>query len=132
MFWTRVLLINHQNVGKRYSTGQCFKSNPVYDCNSRSISSPSALYTVDYCFLESGLNIEQLYHLCQTTLNKISAWCMTWGFRASPSIYAAVLFSKKRKTVAHKLTLCTSVSLWKRSTSILETSFNETGHTHLT
>jgi len=53
-------------------------------------------------FWESGSNIEQLYHLCQTSLNKIAAWCTKWDFRASPSKSAASLFAKKRKTVAHK------------------------------
>jgi len=38
----------------------------------KSISSPSALYADDCCFWESGSNIEQLYHLCQTSLNKIA------------------------------------------------------------
>jgi len=74
----------------------------------KSISSPSALYADDCCFWESGSNIEQLYHLCQTSLDKIAAWFMKWGFRASPSKSAAVLFTKKRKPVACKLTLCSS------------------------
>jgi len=74
----------------------------------KSISSPSALYADDCCFWESGSNIEQLYHLCQTSLNKIAAWCTKWGFRVSPSKSAAVLFTEKRKTIAHKLTLCSS------------------------
>jgi len=75
--------------------------------------SPSALYADDCCFLESGSNIEQLYHLYQSSLNKIAAWCTSWGFRASPSKSAAVLFTKKRKTVAHKLTFCSSDTFLK-------------------
>ena len=51
----------------------------------KSILSPSALYADDCCFWKIGANIEQLYHLCQTYLNKIAAWCTKWGFRASLS-----------------------------------------------
>jgi len=80
----------------------------------KSISTPSALYAEDCYFWESCSNIKQLYHLCHTSLNKIAPWCRKWGFRASSSKSAAVLFTTKRKAFAHKLTLCSSgISLKK-------------------
>ena len=79
-----------------------------------SISTPSALYAEDCYFWESCSNIEQLYHHCHTSLNKIAAWCTKWGFRASSSKFAVVLFTKKRTTFAHKLTLCSSDILLKK------------------
>jgi len=92
----------------------------------KSISSPSALYADDCCFWENGSNIEQLYHLCQTSWNKIAAWCTKWGFRASPS-KSAVLFTKKRKIVAHKLTLCSSNISLKKEYKYLGVIFQRNG-----
>jgi len=95
-----------------------------YELNDlpKSISSPSALYADDCCFWESGSNNEQLYHLCQTSLNSVAAWCTKWGFSASPSKSAAVFFTKS-KTIAHKLTLCSSAIPLKKEYKYLGVIF---------
>ena len=52
---------------------------------------------------------------------------MKWGFRASPSKSAAVLFTKERKPVAHKLTLCSSDIPLKKEYKYLGVIFKRNG-----
>ena len=52
---------------------------------------------------------------------------MKWGCRTFPSKSTAVLFTKKRKTVAHKLTLCSSDIPLKKEYKYLGVIFQRNG-----
>ena len=94
---------------------------------SRHVFSSSALYADDFCFWESGSDIQLLEARCQESLSKVATWCINSGFCISPSKSAAVLFSRKRKPPTVRLALTNVLIPSKRDYKDLGITFQSNG-----
>ena len=69
------------------------------------ISSGINLYADDCCLWESGLNLDTIKQELQNSLDKVTNWCSTWGFRVNVNKSAVVNFTRRRKLSPTQLTV---------------------------
>jgi ribonuclease HI len=60
------------------------------------LTTQTSLFADDSAIWKSGRNLKTLYTAIQNQLNKISAWCMKWGFIINTKKTVAMIFTRRR------------------------------------
>ena len=62
----------------------------------KDIRSNINIFADDICIWESSLNLQEVIANLQSSLDKISTWCKSWGFRITSEKSAAMVFTRRR------------------------------------